>query len=141
MIWWIIAAGAAMLLYLGAKVGTSDVVQVARAAGFSGEDLAIAVAIAYAESGGNPNAVGDQALAPSNGPSIGLWQINIGTRANPGYASWNLTDPLTNAQVAYTLYQQGGGSFRPWSTFDPRNGSTPRYLSFLDKAKTEVRSA
>src|SRR6266576_1851851 len=138
MLWWILAGGALMLLYLGAKITTGDVALVAKQAGFSGTDLLTAIAIAYAESSGNPNAVGDQTLAPDRGPSIGLWQINIGNNAHPEYAEVDLTNPAINAQAAFAVYQQAGKSFRPWSTFDPRDGSTPRYLSFMGKAKQEV---
>lgn len=140
ILWLILAIGAAMLLYLGAKITTSDVVRVAKNAGFQGEDLIKAVAIAYAESRGNPNAVGDQDLAPERGPSIGLWQINIGSKAHPEMSSWNLTDPLTNARAALSVYQQAGNSFRPWSTFDPRDGSTPKYLAFLERANMEINT-
>jgi hypothetical protein len=140
MIWWVLAIGAAVLLYLGNKLVTGDVAKVAQQAGFSGQDLVTAVAIAYAESGGNPNAVGDQSLAPERGPSIGLWQINIGSKAHPQYASDNLTDPQTNANRAFEVYQEAGGSFRPWATFDPRDGSNPRYLAFLTKARMDVQA-
>src|SRR6266404_5020546 len=123
MTWWILAGGALVILYLGAKLTTGDVALVARQAGFSGTDLLTAVAIACAESSGNPNAVGDQTLAPDRGPSIGLWQINIGNKAHPEYADVDLTDPQTNANAAFEVYSSAGNSFRPWSTFDPRDGS------------------
>lgn len=110
---------------------------VAANAGFSGSDLVTAVAIALAESGGDPGAVGDKALAPTKGPSIGLWQINIGSKAHPEYASVDLTDPQTNANAAYAVYS-AAGSFRPWATFDPRDGSTPKYLAHLDTANGMV---
>lgn len=136
MIWVILAIGAFMLLYLGHKLVTGDVAKAAAAAGFSGADLVTAVAIAYAESAGNQNAVGDQNLAPERGPSIGLWQINIGDRAHPEYAQDDLTNPTVNAQRAYEVYRREG--FRAWSTYDPRDGSTPRYLSFMTRAQMEV---
>ena len=95
-------------------------------AGFNGADLQTAVAIALAESGGNPNIVGDQSLAPAKGPSYGLWQINVGSKAHPEYAGWNLLDPQTNAAAAYQVYAKAAGSFQPWSTFG--NG---RYQAFM----------
>jgi hypothetical protein len=135
MIWWILTAGAFMLLYLGAKLETGGISKLAYNAGFRGVDLVTAVAIAYAESSGNPNAVGDQSLAPERGPSIGLWQINIGSKAHPDLAEWNLTDPLTNARAAFRVYQDAGNSFRPWSTF-----TSTRYQAFLQRANNEVLS-
>ena len=94
-------------------------------AGFTGSDIATAAAIALAESSGNPSAVGDTALAPANGPSYGLWQINIGSNANPQYANLPLTDPQTNANVAFAMFAAAGG-FGPWSTYT--NGAYTAYL-------------
>jgi len=93
----------------------AQIAQVAANAGFAGADLATAVAIALAESGGDPSVIGDKTLAPSNGPSYGLWQINIGSSANPQYAGENLLDPQTNANIAFEMYSAKG--FRPWSTY------------------------
>jgi hypothetical protein len=93
----------------------AQIAQYAAAAGFSGVDLATAVAIALAESGGDPSVIGDKSLAPTNGPSYGLWQINIGSRANPQYAGANLLDPQTNAAIAYQMYLAHG--FTPWTTY------------------------
>ena len=91
---------------------------VASNAGFSGTDLAIAVAVAYAESSGNPDAVGD------NGDSIGLWQINLPN--HPEYQGVNLNDPQTNANAAFDIYSAAGNSFSPWTTF--KTGAYTQYL-------------
>jgi hypothetical protein len=93
----------------------AQIADVAARAGFTGNDLATAVAIALAESGGDPNAIGDKSLAPTNGPSYGLWQINVGSRANPQYAGANLLDPQTNANIAHEMYSQKG--FIHWTTY------------------------
>lgn len=114
-------------------IPTSSVAQVAAAAGFNGQDLLTAVAIAYAESGGNPNAVGDQNLAPSNGPSIGLWQINIGQRAHPQWASLNLRDPQINANKAFELYVNAGQQFTDWSTYN-----SGAWADYIDRASAET---
>lgn len=98
--------------------GTGSIPDVASKAGFSGSDLSIAVAIALAESSGNPNAVGD------NGDSIGLWQINLPN--HPEYANVDLTDPQTNANAAFAIYQQAGNSFTPWTTF--KTGAYQQYM-------------
>jgi len=98
-------------------------------AGFSGFALFEAVAIAYAESSGDPNAVGDVDL----GRSIGLWQINL--RAHPEYTEEALYDPQTNANAAFAIYQQAGESFSPWSTFN-----SGKYSEFLDRATTESQN-
>lgn len=101
---------------------------VASTAGFTGGDLVIAVAVAYAESSGNPNSVGD------NGDSIGLWQINLPN--HPEYQGVNLTDPQTNANAAFAIYSAAGNSFSPWTTF--RNGA---YQQNIDQANSDVSAS
>jgi len=91
----------------------------ALAAGFAGQDIAIAAAIAIAESGGDPNAIGD------NGHSFGLWQIN--RPSHPEFDGIDLSVPSANVWAAHSVWKQAGGSFRPWSTFT--NGA---YQQFLD---------
>jgi Lysozyme like domain len=101
----------------------------AAAAGFTGSDLDTAVAVALAESGGNPSIIGDRTLAPTRGPSIGLWQINIGSKANPQFASSNLADPQTNANAAFAIYSAigGFGTTRGWTTYT--SGAYSAYLA------------
>jgi len=86
-------------------------------AGFSGADLATAVAVALAESSGNPEAYNPEraAGAPEGQGSFGLWQIYL--HAHPEFAGQNLFDPQTNAVAAYAVYSAAGNSFHPWSTF------------------------
>lgn len=83
---------------------------------------AIAAAIVFPESGGNP-----QALNPTdNGgrqSSFGLWQISTGTHAPPDP---NWADPLTNAKLAVAKYKGAGNSFSPWGTYD--SGAYKRFL-------------
>lgn len=114
-------------------MNAQDIASVAAGAGFSGEALRIAVAIALAESGGNPGA--HNGRAPDD--SYGLWQINmlgalgpqrraaLGLRSNS-----DLFDPMTNARAAFMI-SGGGSNFNDWATFNPRNGTTPRYLAYL----------
>lgn len=97
------------------RLSPSQIAQYAASAGFTGNDLATAVAIAIAESGGDSSVIGDKALAPTNGPSYGLWQINIGSKANPQYAGVNLLDPQTNANAAHDIYSRFG--FNHWTTY------------------------
>jgi len=89
----------------------------AQQAGFSGSDLATAVAIALAESGGNPQAYNPESAAgaPQGQGSFGLWQIYL--KAHPQFADVNLFDPATNAAAAYSIYSSAGG-FSPWATFN-----------------------
>ena len=94
-----------------AKLSRSEIAGYAVQAGFSGQDLDIAVAIALAESGGDPDVLGDLSL----GISVGLWQVNL--RWHPEYTEAELRDPQTNANAAYKIYSAAHHSFTPWSTY------------------------
>lgn len=111
-------------------------------AGFRGDSLVTAVAIAGAESSYNPGAVGDVGLQNSKwGPSVGMWQNR--TLKNP--EQWSGVDRKrdinqiggsgnlqNNANIAYDI-SKNGTNFRPWSTF-----TDGAYKKYLDGAKTAV---
>lgn len=104
----------------------------AYAAGFKGEGLKVAVAVALGESGGNAGIVGDAGIQDAiYGPSIGLWQIRS-LKAEKGKSTTRdelaLYDPGFNARSAYSI-SGGGTNFAPWTVF--KNGT---YKKFLDKA-------
>ncbi len=113
------------------NMNASDIAVYAQNAGFSGADLATAVAVALAESSGNPTAVGDLNITP--GGSVGLWQINL--KYHPDLAQQDLTDPQVNANAAYSVYQDAGNSFQPWSTF-----KTGAYMSYIDQVNQAVNA-
>ena len=110
------------------KLSITQIAGLASLAGFSGQDLSTAVAVALAESGGDPSAYNPEkaAGATEGHGSFGLWQIYL--TAHPEYQGVNLTDPQTNANAAYATYAQAGNSFRPWSTF--KSGA---YLAYMDQ--------
>lgn len=100
-------------------------------AGFRGEDLVTAVAIARVESTWNPRA--------TNGSHYGLWQIAGSHQGKvPG---WNkpedIFDPLLNAKYAYALYQARPGSgeakFADWVPFEKED-----YRKYLDISRQAV---
>jgi Lysozyme like domain len=95
-------------------LSASQIAGYAANAGFSGSALNTAVAIALAESSGNPSVVGDTSITP--GGSVGLMQINLA--AHPEYSAADLLDPQTNMDAAYQIYQDAGGSFTPWTTYN-----------------------
>lgn len=99
----------------GKQLTRAQLTELAERAGFP--DPRIAVAIALAESGGVPNALGD------SGVSVGLWQIN--TRAHPKYSRAHLAIPFNNALAAYEI-SKGGTDWSPWSVY--KSGSYLRYL-------------
>lgn len=94
------------------------VLEIAKRAKFPNPKLA--AAIAYAESGGVPNAL----ASTSREYSVGLWQIN--TRAHPSYTREELSDPIKNAAAAFKI-SKGGTDWRPWSTFV--NGKYKQFLT------------
>ncbi len=95
-----------------------QIAKLAYKAGFRGNDLNTAVAVALAESGGNTAAYNPEAAAgtrPGSG-SRGLWQI-YGT-VHPEYNNDSAFDPVINAQAAFKVYREAGGRFTPWSTYN-----------------------
>jgi Lysozyme like domain len=119
----------------------ADVAGWARNAGWSGKDLIVAVAVALAESGGNPNALGDKGLVGQSagngqhwGPSVGLWQIrSIQEETGKGTLRDEraLVDPQSNANHAHAIWQQSG--WGPWSTHNNQS-----YLLWMPTATAAV---
>lgn len=115
-----------------ARLTYEQVAGYAKGAGFTGDQIAIITAIAFAESGGRPNA--HNPVPPDD--SYGLLQVNmIGTmgparRKTFGLKSnSDLYDPATNFRVGYAL-SSGGKNFRAWSTF-----TSGAYLGNLARAR------
>lgn len=118
------------------NLGPNEIASVASNAGFSGDDLAIAIAVALAESGGNQGAYNPEIAAgtPEGKGSYGLWQIY--TKVHPEFDAQQLVqDPQYNANAAYQIYSEAGFSFRPWSTF--KNGA---YLAHMEVAQAAAGS-
>lgn len=113
----------------GMTLTLQQVAYYARSAGFSGADLATAIAVAMAESGGNTRAYNPETAAntPEGHGSYGLWQIYL--KAHPEFAGQDLYDPQINANAAFSVYRAAGYQFRPWSAF--KNNT---YMAFLDDA-------
>lgn len=119
--------------FVTGNLTASQIATYAANAGFTGQDLITAVAIALAESSGNPNAYNPETAAntPSGQGSYGLWQIYL--NMHPEFAGQNLYDPQTNANAAFQVYTEAGGTFTPWSTY-----SGGAYLAQLDAAQGAV---
>jgi peptidoglycan hydrolase CwlO-like protein len=102
---------------------------VAQKAGFSGENLVIAVAVAMSESRSDANAVGRH-------HTYGLWQIlsyahpTLINPSNPDASRWY--DPYVNARFAWKIFS-GGMSWRPWSAYN-----SGAYLRQMDRARAGV---
>lgn len=105
-------------------------------AGFSGNNLNIAVAVALAESGGNPSAHNNNATTGDD--SYGLWQINMIDTLGPsraqalGITSYSaLFDPALNAKAAMMIYKSQG--WPGWSTY--KRGDQKKFLARAQAAK------
>jgi len=126
--------GAMLLLNATGPGSVSDAGVAAAAAhqaGFRGEDLVTAVAIARVESTWNPRA--------RNGTHFGLWQI---AKTHQGKVpGWNepddIYDPLLNAQYAFALYSARPGAaeakFADWIPYEKTD-----YRQYLDVARQAV---
>lgn len=103
----------------------------AKRAGWSGSDLAIAVAVALAESGGDPSNIGDISWQDKTwGPSVGLWQIrSLNADKGTGRTRDEVAnkDPQTNANHAHEIWAQSG--WKPWTTY-----VTGKYLIYMPRA-------
>lgn len=96
----------------------SELATLARGAGFTGTNVDIAVAVALAESSGDPrkhNGVGGD-------DSYGLMQINMLGSMGPDRrkrfnlkSNADLFDPATNMRVAYGIWKSEG--WHPWTTY------------------------
>ena len=94
------------------RLSREQVVTIAHGAGFTGEALAIAVAISEAESGFDPRALRPESKNPGGGRDRGLWQIN--SKAHPQYDNdEEMFDPGKNAQAAWII-SSGGTNWKPW---------------------------
>lgn len=119
------------------KLSPEQIAQAAHDAGFRGNDLTTAVAIALAESSGDPRA--HNPVPPDN--SYGLWQINMIGALGPDRrdqfdldSNRELFDPETNARAAFAISGKGD-SFQPWTTF-----TSGAYKSHLDEARKGVHA-
>lgn len=130
----VIVSAVALFLIYSNQGGAVNIAQYAKQAGFEGNDLVTAVAIALAESSGNIRAYNPEAAAgtPEGQGSYGLWQIYL--YAHPEFSGDDLYDPQINANDAYEVYSKAGNSFSPWSTF--KNG---KYQTQLVTALSQVQ--
>ena len=113
------------------QLSAAQIASFASGAGFTGDDLTTAVAIAIAESGGDPNAVGD------GGTSIGLWQIHY--TVHPEFDETKLTDPAYNAGAAFSIYSARNRNFGAWSTYTvPDSAGVLPYTKYLGAAQQAV---
>lgn len=114
------------------KLSPAQVAAAARGAGFTGVRLQRAVAVALAESGGDPLAVGRNS-DKWRSRDRGLWQIN--SHWHPEVSDAVAFSPSGAAAAAYKI-SNGGTSWSAWSTW--HNGAA---ASQMGRAAIAVRQA
>jgi hypothetical protein len=127
-----------------AKYTEAEIIQILRDADIPEKDIPLMIAIAMAESKGDPDAVGDVKLANDKwDASIGLFQVR--SLRNPEKYSKadklrikdKLFDPVYNAKVAYEISKKGK-DWSPWSTYNDDS-----YKEFLPSksSRSQIRIA
>lgn len=107
------------------ELGAQAVADHAYRAGFRGEDIEIAVAVARAESGWNAKATN---LNGNSSVDYGLMQINSIHAAILAAGNWS--DPGDNMIMAFKVWTDAGRSWNPWVTY--WSGSYEKFLQPID---------
>jgi hypothetical protein len=93
----------------------AQIAALAKEAGFPSSQIAIAVAVALAESGGRPDNV---SLPNKDGSKdYGLWQINNHAHSDL-MSQYNWSNPHDNAKMAFSVWKAAGNSWKPWTVFN-----------------------
>lgn len=112
----------------------AQVYQLALGAGLNPAAAVVATAIAYAESGWNPTALGDVGLEDDSwGPSVGLWQIrSLKAQKSTGQPrdETRLADPTFNAASMANI-SGTGRNFGAWTTY-----TSNAYKQYLVRSAT-----
>lgn len=111
-----------------------EIAQLARNAGWTtSQDVSLATAISFAESGGRVDAVGGP---NKNGTyDYGLWQINSVHKAYD--KDKLLADPQYNANAAHEIFV--GQGWKAWSSFN--NNSYAKFLGQAQSASSQITGA
>jgi hypothetical protein len=125
------------------KLSGPQLMGVLQQAGFRGQGLITAFAVAMAESGGNAGAHNPNSKTGDN--SYGLFQINMLGKMGPARlkehglkSNSDLWDPLRNAQIAFKM-SQGGTKWGHWSVHPEsksRGAKGSGYERYVDQAKS-----
>ncbi|MFJ7153267.1 transglycosylase SLT domain-containing protein [Streptomyces sp. NPDC100445] len=109
-------------------MSAKQIAQVAYNAGWRGEELVTATAVALAESSGQywiVNSIG----------CVGLWQINVPVHKQ--YTTAAMKDPAKNAAAAMAIYKGAGNRWTPWEAYTGADGkgSDGPYTAQLGRAR------
>jgi len=97
-----------------ARLSSAQIASAMRSAGWPENAIPMGVAIALAESGGNPSAVNNSNRNGSR--DYGLFQINSVHKSLLKQGNW--ANPVDNARMALKVYRDAGNSWKPWATFN-----------------------
>lgn len=93
-----------------------------RKAGFPEDQIGMGLAVAFGESSFRKDAMHNN---PNGSVDLGIFQINNKAHADKLSAAGNAwNDPQVNANLAYQVWKEAGGSWSPWVVY--QNGVTPR---------------
>lgn len=122
------------------RLSVSQMVDLAKQAGFDENQASIMAAIAAAESSGNPRA--HNPVGRDN--SYGLWQINMLGNMGPERrrqfgieSNEQLWDPSINAKAAKTIFDQQG--FDAWTVY--KTGAYKKYLGTAQESTGNVEAS
>lgn len=105
------------------RLSRAEIANVMRRAGWPESAIPVGVAIALAESGGNPRAVNTKNRNGSR--DYGLFQINTVHGSLLKQGDW--ADPVDNAKMALKVYRDSGSKWRPWATYN--SGSYRKFFT------------
>lgn len=105
------------------KLTPAQIGQYAAGAGFTGKGLTRAIAVALAESGGDPRVISAPNRDRWHSRDRGLWQIN--DHWHPEVSTAAALDPAKAAAAAYRI-SSGGRDWSQWSTWN--NGAAQAQL-------------
>lgn len=120
--------------FKGHRLSDEEIAGWAKGAGFPDSELATAVAVALAESGGRVDAIGGPNFDGSF--DYGVWQINESAHRDKFNHSslgaegqwWS----VANAQMAVMVWREAGGRWTPWSAYN--SGAYRLFLARGEKA-------
>jgi len=110
----------------------SEAAGYAKGAGFTGNDVVIAVAVMYAESGGH---YADSATVQKGGYGRGPMQVDLGQHPGQYDEQKLINDPAYNFKAAYDIFKHGTG-WHGWTTHD-----TGAYLQYMPQAMSGAGAA
>jgi len=117
------------------RLSPHEIAYVAKAAGFSDDELIFAVAVALAESGGDTDVLGRSGTGANLGQrDHGLWQISGKWHGDKLQVTPNWRNPYVNGRMARQIFVDAGRQWTPWHVF-----TSGAYQTYLPDAEVGAR--